>query len=124
MPTKEGSVLCTVCLSSPGDHRGRDPLGIEGRSSSTRNGVLVAYGEEAGEREVKGAGADCCGSCVNAYMEKPPLPSLFPGALIAEDLWVFPRSRASVVEFQVCIPGKRQPTVQAWEVCKVPGVGW
>lgn len=46
MPTREGSVLCTVCLSSPGDHSGRDPLGREGRSSSTRNEVLVDYGEE------------------------------------------------------------------------------
>lgn len=52
-----------------------------------------------------------------------PLPKLLPGALIAEDLWVFLRSHASMVEFQVCIPGKQQPTMQAWEVCKVSGVG-
>lgn len=117
MPTREGSVLCTVCLSSPGDRSGRDPLGREGRSSSTRNEVLVASGEEAGGGEVKGAGAGCCGSCVNGYMEKPPSPQVAP--------WSpdFLRSHASVVEFQVCIPGKQQPTMQAWEVCKGSGVG-
>lgn len=76
MPTREGSVLCTVCLSSPGDRSGRDPLGREGRSSSTRNEVLVASGEEAGGGEVKGAG--CCGACVNGYMEKPPSPPVAP----------------------------------------------
>lgn len=70
-------------------------------------------GEDAGGGEVKGAGAGCCGPCVDGYVEKLPHPQLLPGALIVEDLWMFPRSRASVVEFQVFIPGTQQPTMQA-----------
>lgn len=34
------------------------------------------------------------------------------------------RNPAPEVAFQVCIPGTRQPAVQAWGVGKVPDVGW